>query len=335
MSELESCIDRLALDELTKEIKRTMKRSAQSVVQVGYMLRHVLEKKLWAERFNSFDEYLSEEFKMDYSLANRFININKKYSRFGNGMTISTAYEDYSQGLLIEMLSMPPELESRVTPDMTVKQVREMKRQAKEVKEPEEKEEIIIDGEFREITEPVAMSQQEQLPTDGDNLTTVKYVLKQEQDLLHQYLELGDIPERTVLRQKILVGALASFTCDLEQIEQEKREQPELPIFKNNDERKAWLADYKSWGLWYHDEHIDVNYYKYDFQDGTRLVVEENLQVPSAWERACSDHYYFHLLEKGVPRYGNKGKYDKKYNHSTDSETYLVEFMKRLQKGKK
>ena len=44
---------------------------------------------------------------------------------------------------------------------------------------------------------------------------------------------------------------------------------------ENIDQRKAWLAQYKKWGLWYYDGHIDVNYYKYDFPDGSRLIVTE------------------------------------------------------------
>jgi hypothetical protein len=49
--------------------------------------------------------------------------------------------------------------------------------------------------------------------------------------------------------------------------------QPELPILKNNDQRKEWAENYKAWGEWYYDENIDCHYYKYDFQNGDRLIV--------------------------------------------------------------
>lgn len=106
----------------------------------------------------------------------------------------------------------------------------------------------------------------------------------------------------------------------------------EFPLLKNSEQHKAWLAAYKSWGLWYRDEHIDVNYYKFDFPEGSRLIVAEYPQRPSNWERKCYDHYYFHLLEKNKPLYGSNGTYDEKYQNSTDSETYLVDFLKNVQK---
>mgnify|MGYP006905549512 CR=1 FL=1 len=56
---------------------------------------------------------------------------------------------------------------------------------------------------------------------------------------------------------------------------QEEPEQPGLPIMKNNDQRKEWLRNYKNWGLWYTDNHTGVKYYKYDFENGARLIVEE------------------------------------------------------------
>ena len=52
-------------------------------------------------------------------------------------------------------------------------------------------------------------------------------------------------------------------------------EQPELPVMKNDKERKEWLAAYQDWGIWYRDENIGATYYKYDFENGARLIVEE------------------------------------------------------------
>ena len=106
--------------------------------------------------------------------------------------------------------------------------------------------------------------------------------------------------------------------------------QPELPALKNNDQRKEWLANFKSWGPWYRDENIDVNYYKYDFIDGSRLVVAEYPQRHTYYSSEYQDEHYYHLLEKN--KKGFKKPYDEQYRQQTDSETYLVEFLKDLQK---
>lgn len=112
-----------------------------------------------------------------------------------------------------------------------------------------------------------------------------------------------------------------------------------LPEMKNNDQRKAWLRAYKDWGLWYEDKNIGVKYYKYDFQNGARLIVEEYAPDPgeqkSWWVSRMTETYYMHLVggpepdrAGGVPKWTYHARYDKFPN----SETELREFLKGLQK---
>lgn len=111
-----------------------------------------------------------------------------------------------------------------------------------------------------------------------------------------------------------------------------REKEPKLPILKNYKQRKEWLSNYKAWGLWYRDENIDVNYYKYDFPDDSRLVVAEYPQRQSYYSSELCDECFYHLLEKNKKKY--EGTYDEAYRHREDCETYLVEFLKNLQKGK-
>lgn len=112
-----------------------------------------------------------------------------------------------------------------------------------------------------------------------------------------------------------------------------------LPEMKNNDQRKEWLRAYKDWGLWYEDKNIGVKYYKYDFQNGARLIVEEYAPDPgeqkSWWVSRMTETYYMHLVggpepdrAGGVPKWAYHARYDKFPN----SETELCEFLKGLQK---
>jgi hypothetical protein len=112
-----------------------------------------------------------------------------------------------------------------------------------------------------------------------------------------------------------------------------------LPEMKNNDQRKVWLRAYKDWGLWYEDKNIGVKYYKYDFQNGARLIVEEYAPDPgeqkSWWVSRMTETYYMHLVGGpepdrvgGVPKWTYHARYDKFPN----SETELCEFLKGLQK---
>ena len=167
-----------------------------------------------------------------------------------------------------------------------------------------------------------------------DVLQLLHSMLEEAKGLLQDYLNLGDIPERTVCRQELLVDALADMVGTLEGL-QEKEEPAveilqELPLLKNNDQRKLWINDYKSWGLWYRDENIDVNYFKFDFTDGSRLVAAEYPQRHSYYSREVRDEIFYHLIPKNKVTDGEV--YDEKYRHATHSETELVEFLKNLQK---
>lgn len=111
-----------------------------------------------------------------------------------------------------------------------------------------------------------------------------------------------------------------------------------LPIMKNNDQRKEWLRNYKVWGLWYEDKNIGVKYYKYDFENGARLIAEEYAPDPvdrNSWWGSRSETYYMHLVGGPEPERKNnipKWTYHTRYNKFPNSESELVEFLKELQK---
>lgn len=113
----------------------------------------------------------------------------------------------------------------------------------------------------------------------------------------------------------------------------------DLPVMRNNDQRKEWLRNYKSWGLWYEDKNIEVKYYKYDFDNGARLIVEEYTSDlgnnKSWWVSSTKESYYMHLVGGPEPdRAGGvpKWTYHTRYNKFPNSETELVEFLKEMQK---
>lgn len=176
-----------------------------------------------------------------------------------------------------------------------------------------------------------------------------KEVLEEESRKLDTWIKsAGETPSKTdqhmIERQKYIVCALASMVSELENEELKKRleeiqpKQPELPQFKNNDERKAWLDNYEAWGLWYEDEHVGAKYYKYDFPDGTRLIADvyqNKSEYAGTYESS-----YLHLVggpkqrpktSFGAPKY----PYHEKYNRYPDSITELIEFLKDVQKGSK
>lgn len=198
----------------------------------------------------------------------------------------------------------------------------------------QQNEEICCENENQEET-----AEAENEPSDVDLL---RGMLEKEKEFLGEMIKVDKVeplPPKLLRKKKILVAALAGMLCNLEEPEPEEAKQPALPVMKNNDQRKAWLKDYQSWGLWYTDEHIGARYYKYDFENGARLIAEEY----SNYNKFTGEDYtssYLHLVGGSEPTkhpmYGcGKWNRHETYNRYPDSETELVEFLKEIQKEKK
>lgn len=159
-----------------------------------------------------------------------------------------------------------------------------------------------------------------------DHERTLKQILDVEKE------EPG-FPHMTIMKQQMTVAGLRLLKNYIKNMEE--AEQPPLPEMRNNDQRKQWLREYKSWGLWYTDPHIGARYYKYDFNNGARLIAEEydsESRKESWW--VPTESYFLHLVggpkpERGVPKW----TYHSKYHKFPNSETELVEFLKEVQKN--
>lgn len=192
---------------------------------------------------------------------------------------------------------------------------------------------------------PVVVSEGPGSADEGtqEEIYTPQYFLEREKKKLEKMLkafkdtEPEKIPKKLVAHQKIIVAALAGMVCDLEEIElqrqmEKKRQQPELPEFKNNDQWKEWLRGYRNWGLWYEDRNIGAKYYKYDFDNGARLIAEEYVDGPRGFISS-----FLHLVggpkPPKHPKYGHgKWSWNENYNKYPNSETELVEFLKETQR---
>ena len=125
--------------------------------------------------------------------------------------------------------------------------------------------EEIIETEVIDITDPE--EKYEEL-SDKTDMELLRDLLDEAQRLLKIMNEAYTDNDVRVRKQKLIIGAYAGMIADLDQEDIPETIQPELPLFKNNDQRKEWLRNYQDWGLWYEDENIGARYYKYDFDNG-------------------------------------------------------------------
>ena len=80
----------------------------------------------------------------------------------------------------------------------------------------------------------------------------------------------------TYAKYSMMIQAYEMFLLahDASARESEEVEQPELPVLKNNEQRAAFVDNYKSWPLWIETQETGERYYRYDLPDGTSFVVK-------------------------------------------------------------
>lgn len=133
-----------------------------------------------------------------------------------------------------------------------------------------------------------------------------------------------------VRKQKLFVGALAGMICDLDRAdipETEPLELPELPIMKNNDQRKEFLNRYQVWPVWFEVPEASEVYHRFDLPDGSSIVICE-YHMWLSWKEEWSDENPDSI---GTREYLLQPGYHYLEDCKTNTTT-LVEHLKKVQK---
>lgn len=164
--------------------------------------------------------------------------------------------------------------------------------------------------------------QQEPEESEGQQVT-VQLLLEKEKGKLNQYLDAykneASLPA-FIEEQKIIVAALAGMVCDLEAAEEPDPEPMELPDMKNNEQRKAFLENYRSWPVWFRVPNAQEVYYRFDLQNGDSIVIREWMYESWKWKETHSTYEY--LLKPGY----------KYLNNCRTNGTALIDYLRGLRK---
>ena len=188
-----------------------------------------------------------------------------------------------------------------------------------------------------DVTSNAAEKQQAEPEEQLDDTEFLKKVLHRENELLNKFLAIPDVDinDPVIRKQQLIVGALESILCDLEEqklkeeLEKAEPDQPELPILKNDNQRKAFIDDYATWPIWIDNQETGERYYRYDLPDGTSFVIKTYHSMLYDWKASVGMRYKEgyganeeYLLEPG------KFLRDCRANRTT-----LIEKLKEIQKG--
>lgn len=77
-----------------------------------------------------------------------------------------------------------------------------------------------------------------------------------------------------------------------------------VKLWSNDRKRKAFIQDFKAWGVWFTQPELNLTFYKFDLPDGSRLIALKYLRTPYPNEKpdgdtepvSCSKHY----LQRGA-----------------------------------
>ena len=115
-------------------IRTELKNIKESFVRIGWHLKKIKDNGWYQkEGYKNIYEFAKEKFNISQPTATRFINICTEFSENGSSSELDARYQGYSLSQLTEMLNVGVDKRKEVTPDMTVREIREFKRKDREL----------------------------------------------------------------------------------------------------------------------------------------------------------------------------------------------------------
>lgn len=109
-----------------------------SYIRLGFHLRELCSCNYhWQFGYWDFYNFCAANFGLDRSIVSRLMEVSKEFSKKNDNMQrsptmfIDDKYKDYSYSQLCEMLPLSSDQRKQIKPNMTVKQIRELKKQFK------------------------------------------------------------------------------------------------------------------------------------------------------------------------------------------------------------
>lgn len=118
---------------LTSKIKQAMFNVAKEYVYIGFLLDEANRYEHYKENgYDSIYDYALQELEFKRSSVKNFIAVFHTFAledKYGKKMAIKNNFANFKYSQLCEMLSLSEVQRKQITPDMTVKQIRQMKKE--------------------------------------------------------------------------------------------------------------------------------------------------------------------------------------------------------------
>lgn len=237
--------------QFVKFVNEDLLQIKQPHFDIAWRLREAKERN-FAEELGYKDIYeLSEaEFGFKKSSTAAYISVATEFMS-NTEMRLQGRYQSFGYSQLVEMLALDWYDRQKISPDMTVKQIRKYKKDHKFVTLEDGR--YILYGELTAKQKREYADYRERLSEERKSVqTSGQENIKLETENLQDFDKNLSITSSGSVFQSSLLG------------------------FKNETERESFLQQYKSWGVWLTVPELELTCYKYRFANGDELVVSES-----------------------------------------------------------
>ena len=194
-----------------QELDGAFTQAAEKFVLIGYLLREAVETDiLRSSGYKNMEEFAYAEYGVDASQANRFININRRFSEGGNSKQLKQQYRGIGSSKLAIMLTVPDEINEVLPKNLTKEELKEIQAEVKA-------ENQISDIEVEiERAEAAAVTDKPMLPPEGSPLKRNLWQLgKEQEDLFRKLWEIcnkSNHPRSTAIMDALIPQGDAVYT---------------------------------------------------------------------------------------------------------------------------
>lgn len=194
-----------------KELDGAFTQAAEKFVLIGYLLREAAETDiLRSSGYKNMEEFAYAEYGVDASQANRFININRRFSEGGNSKQLKQQYQGIGSSKLAVMLTIPDEINEVLPKNLTKEELKEIQA---EVKAENQVSDIEVEIEKAEAA---AVTDWSILPPKGSPLKRNLWQLgKEQEDLFRKLWEIcnkGQYPHSASIMDALIPQGDAVYT---------------------------------------------------------------------------------------------------------------------------
>lgn len=120
-------------EQFKQALDTELANQAAGFVRTGYLLKKARDTDiLAASDYSTVAEFAKAEYGLSKDIVSRYIAINDRYSEGGYSDRLQDKYEGYGVAKLQDMLTLPIEVVDLISPEMTRKEIAEVKAEVRE-----------------------------------------------------------------------------------------------------------------------------------------------------------------------------------------------------------